>query len=322
MRSNGTKDSGDLTARPSTNMNAGFRFLLAFSLLGATPVFAAKHTGKPSTPMPSVQLRHMIDTTMAKIADITNPKRTFNRTPLTEAQADFTAKALTATPAQQPMYQAAQNVIANLVGAVEEHEKAVANFQYSKNLHGPQDRQNEDITNARRAGNGWANNAKQNKENADSRAALLDKEKFLSNGTIATWSQRVGQIHDAVEQAYASELVAEKQLAMLTPPAPTPAPKAAPKTKEPSAADQYSPVGAWRPDNSGPRRFKINEDNTATGGMHSEFSGTWKWTDQPKRAMTINWVDGLSMDLNFSPDGHTLTGKSSRGLTLIYNRGN
>jgi len=303
------------------NMNAGFRFLLAFSLLGATPIFAAKHSDKPATPMPSVQLRHMIDTTLVKIADITNPKRTFNRTPLTEAQADFTAKAQTAAPAQQPMYQAAQNVIANLVGAVEEHEKAVADFQYSKNLHGPQDRQNEDITNARRAGNGWANNAKQNKENADSRAALLDKEKFLSNGTVATWSQRVGQIHDAVEQAYAAELVAEKQLAMLTPPAATPAPKPAPKTREPSAGEQYSPVGAWRPDNSKPRRFSIKEDNTVTGGMHAEFNGTWKWTDQSKRALTINWADGITMDFSFSGDGRTLTGKSSRGLTLNYTRG-
>jgi len=322
MRFNRTRDSGNLTALPSTNMNAGFRFLLAFCLLGATPIFAATHVNKSSTPMPSVQLRHIIDTTMVKIADITNPKQSFNRTPLTEAQADFTAKAETAPAAQQPMYQAAQNVIANLVGAVEEHEKAAASFQYSKNLHGPQDRQNEDITNARRAGNGWANNAKQNKENADTRAALLDKEKFLSNGSVATWSQRVGQIHDTLEQAYAAELVAEKQLAMLTPSTPPPAPKPVPKPKEPSASDQYSPVGAWRPDNPAPRRFTIKEDNTVTGGMHTEFTGTWKWTDQSKGALTIIWADGVTMDLNFSSNGRVLTGKSSRGLTLNYNRGN
>ena len=63
------------------NMNAELRFLLAVSLLSAAPIFAATHAHKPSTPMPSAQLRHMIDTTMTKIAVITNPKQTFfNRT--------------------------------------------------------------------------------------------------------------------------------------------------------------------------------------------------------------------------------------------------
>ena len=303
------------------NMNARFRFLLAFSLLVATPVFAAKTKGKPSTPMPSVQLRHMIDTTIPKLGNITNPKQIVNQTALSEAQADFAAKAITAPPAQQPMYQAAQTVVANLVGAIEEHNKAVADFHYSQNLHGPQDRQERGYHPTRGApATAGANNAKQNKENADSRAALLDKEKFMSNGTVATWTQRVAQIQEITEQSFAAELVAEKQLAMVAPPVPIPAPNPIPKPRQPSAGEQYSPVGAWRPDH-GARRLTVKDDNTVTGGSHTEFTGTWKWTDQSKGAMTVNWTDGVNMDLNFSADGRSLTGKSSRGLTLNYTRG-
>jgi hypothetical protein len=309
-------------------MNAVFRSLLvlALALLGATPVFAAKSAGKASTPAPSVRLRHLIDNTMPKLGTITNPKQIINEPALTEAQADFAAKAITAPPAQQPMYQAAQNVVANLIGAVEEHNKAVADFHYSKNMHGAQERQNEDISNPQR---GWdagavarANNAKQNKENADSRKELLDKEKFLSNGTVATWTQRVAQIHEIVEQAYTAELVAEKQLAMVTPATPPPAPKPASQPKEPTAAEQYSPVGPWKPDTAGPRFLNLKEDNTVVGGNGGKFTGTWKWTDQSKGALTVTWTDGITMDLNFSTDGRTLTGKSSRGLTLSYTRRN
>jgi hypothetical protein len=305
-------------------MNASLRLILALALFGAAPIFAAKSAGKPSTPAPSVRLRHMIDTTLPKLGNITNPKQTINQTPLTEAQADFTARAITAAPAQQAMYQAAASVVANLIGAVQEHNKAVSDFHYSKNVHGAQDRQNEDISNPQ---HGWdagavarANNAKQNKENADSRKALLDKEKFMSNGTVATWTQRVGQLQEIIEQSYAAELIAEKQMAMVTAPVPAPAPRPA-STPQPSSAQQYSPVGTWQAGNGA--RLLLNEDNTASRGV---ASGTWAWTNQGKGALHITWkksannVEGA--DLNFSADGQTLSGTNSGGIALHFTRGN
>jgi len=313
-------------------MNAGFRFCFTLALLAAAPGFAAKPAGKPSKPMPSAQLRHLIDTTMAKMGDITNPKQTFNRTPLTTAQAEFTAAAQTAPPEKQPMYQSVLNVVANLLGVVEEHNKAVADFENSKSVHGPPDTKDLEISNPQ---HGWdaaavarANKAKEKHVNGDAEKAALDKDQFFSKGAIAAWTKRFGQLHDMVEQSYTAEVVAEKQLAMLTPPSPTPASKPAlkpepnPAPKEPIASVQHSPVGAWKPDNNGPRILSLKEDNTAIGGGHNEFNGAWKWADQSKGALTVTWNDGLTMDLSVSADGRTLSGKSSHGLRLNYTRGN
>jgi hypothetical protein len=205
------------------------------------------------------------------------------------------------------MYQAALNVVTNLVGAVEEHEKAVADYRYSKNLHGKQDREDAKVSNPQR---GWdagalarADNAKQKMENADSRKALLDKEKFMSNGTIASWTQRVGQIHEVVEQSYAAELVAEKQLAMLTPatPPPVPVPKPAPKPAETSAADPYSPAGTWTATKG---TWTVRDDGSFV--TNNGFKGNWQWGDRTKRELDLKWKNGGVGKATFAADGKSL----------------
>ena len=208
---------------------------------------------------------------MRKINDISNAKQPpLDRTSLMVAQAEYTARLQTAPPAQQPMYQAALNVVNSLVAAVEEHEKAVADFHYSKGVHGKQDREDAKISNPQRGVDAGAlaraDNAKQKMENDASLQALLDKEKFMNNGAVALWTQHVGQLHDAVEQTFTTELVAEQKLAMAavaTPP-PVPVPKAKPKPAETSAGDKYSPVGTWKAAKSSYRSAILKEDNTVT----------------------------------------------------------
>jgi len=278
----------------------------------------------PASPEPSAHLRQLIDSTLRKINNISDAKQQpLDRTTLMVAQAEYSAKVQTASPAEQPVYRAALKVVADLVGAVEEHEKAVADYHYSKNLHGKQDREDSKVSNWQR---GWdagaaarADNAKQKMENDASRSALLDKEKFMNNGVAATWQQRVGQLHTIVEQSYTTELVAEQQLAMakLATPAPVPIPKAPPKPAETSSADKYSPVGTWRADKGNPLTLK--DDNTASRG---NINGTWNWTDRSKGALHIAWKNGGSTDLNFPADGHALSGKNSKGAEMNFTRDN
>ena len=309
-------------------MNAGCRFFITLTLLASAPVFAAGPAGKPGKPMPSVRLRHLIDNTMAKLGNITNPKQTFNRTPLTTAQADFTAMAQAAPPAKQPMYQAALNVVATLLAAVDEHTKAVADFENSKGVHGPPDTKDLEISNPQ---HGWdaaavarANKAKEKHVNGDAEKAALDKDQFFSKGAVAAWTKRFGQLHDLVEQSYTTEVVAEKQAAMAAAatPAPNPVPKPEVKVSPKESTAQNSPVGPWKPDRDGPRYLSLKEDGAVIGGKASQYRGAWKWIDQSKGALTVTWTDGLTMDLSISSDGSTLSGKSSHGVHLTYTRGN
>ena len=307
-------------------MYAGIRFLFALILLAATPSFAAK----PAASMPSAQLSHLIDTTMAKMNDITNPKQTFNRTPLTTAQAEFTAMAQTAPPEKQPMYQSALKVVGILLGVVEEHNKAVTDLENSLSVHGPSDTKDLEISNPQ---HGWdkaaaarANKAKEDHVNGGAKKDALNKDQFFSKGALAAWAKRFGDLQGIVAQAYTAEIVAEKQLAMLAPaatPPPPPATKSASKppkekpTKEISASEQNSPVGTWKATNPSNRSATLKEDNTVTGWKRT---GTWKWTDQPRRALAITWSDGLISNVNLSPDGRAMDGKATNGKDVSFTR--
>ena len=304
------------------------RLLLAATalLFISSPAFAAKAAkaaAVPRKPLPSVQLRRLIDSTLPKISNLAGANAVGNRTNLTMAQADFAAEAQAAPVAERAMYQAANGTMAALIGAVDEHDKAVANFHYSKDVHGPQDTKDAEISSTHR---GWgsgrtaeANNAKQNKENADSRKELLEKEKFLSKGSLETWTVRAGQLRAAVEQAYTSELVAEKQMvaarppviAVVKPPAPKPA---EPPKKEASAAEEYSPVGTW----AGPgNNIELREDNTFTRGGGG---GTWAWTNQSKGELDLNYKNrGVSKGV-FSTDGQALEVTPPNGKPLKFSR--
>lgn len=307
------------------------RLLLAATtlLFTASPAFAAKGAKAaetPRKPLPSVQLRRLIDTTLPKINNLAGANAVGNRTNLTMAQANFAAEAQAAPVAEQAMYQAANGAMAALIGAVDEHDKAVANFHYSKDVHGPQDTKDAEISSTHRGvGSGRtaeANNAKQNKENADSHRELLEKEKFLSKGSIEAWTVRAGQLRSAVEQAYTAELVAEKQMvaARMPPPVvavvkpPAPKPVVAPPKKEHSAAEEYSPVGTW----AGPgNNIEMKEDKTFTRGGGG---GTWAWTNQNKGELDLNYKNrGVSKGV-FSTDGQALEVTPPNGKPLKFSR--
>jgi len=282
----------------------------------AVPASAAKGGKAPGAPagpvLPSVKLRHLIDETLPKINGLAGPNAVKDRTALVEVQADYTAKYNLASATDKPMYQAAVVVMNALVGAVDEHDQAVANFRYSKSVHGPQDKKDMDISNTHQ---GWgsgrtaeANNAKENKENSDSHKALLAKEEMMNRGAIEAWTNRAGQIRAAVEQVYANELVVEKQTVALraaavaaTTPAATPPPKPKPQTPtQASAAEQYSPVGTWTGEKS---LWVLNEDGTF---KHGTGGGEWSWKDQSKGALTLKWKNGRESNATFSPDGRSL----------------
>jgi len=322
-------------------MNAGIRLCITLALLAGTPAFAAKPAAKPAGPMPSVRLRHLIDTTMEKMSDISNPKQTFNRTPLTSATAEFTASAQTAPPEKQPMYQAVLKILAILQDVVEEHAKAVTDLANSKSVHGPADTKDLEISNPQHhwdaAAVARANKAKENHVNGEAEKAALEKDNFFSKGALAAWTKRLGLLQDGIEQTYVAELVAEKQLAMAVsatpPPILPPAPKVAPivaskppkekPTKVISASAQYSPVGTWKASNASYRSAILKEDNTVTGGKWADpwkWTGTWKWTDQSKGALTIDWKDGMKSDVIVSPDGQNMTGKNSNGHEATFTR--
>ena len=304
------------------------RLLLAATalLFISSPAFAAKAAkaaAVPRKPLPSVQLRRLIDTTLPKINNLAGANAVGNRTNLTMTQANFAAEAQAAPAAERAMYQAADGAMAALIGAVDEHDKAVANFRYSKGVHGPQDTKDEEISSTHR---GWgsgrtaeANNAKQNKENADSHQELVEKEKFLSKGSIDAWTVRAGQLRAAVEQAFTNELVAEKQMVAARAPVvavvkPAPKPVEPPK-KEHSAAEEYSPVGTW----AGPGNdIEMKEDNTFTRGSGG---GTWAWTNQNKGELDLHYKNrGVSKGV-FSTDGQALEVTPPNGKPQKFSRG-
>lgn len=302
-------------------MKIRFTLLICLTLSNALPVFAAKG-GKASAKsaekaLPSVQLHRLIETTLPKINHLGPKNAVSNRTTLIEAQVNYVAKAQTAPPAEQPMYRAAAGVMNTLILAVDEHDKAVANFHYSKGVHGPQDTKDSEVTNA--VGNGRANNAKQNKENADSRKELLAKEAFMSKGAIDSWTVRAAQLRAGVEQAYAAELMAEKQTVVAAVPPPPPAtktpPKPKPAKKESSAADQYSPAGSWASD--GPP-WVFNEDGTFTNGHGG--GGEWKWKNQSNGELELKWRAGAVRKGTFSANGHSLEVEKQGGQPITLKR--
>jgi len=96
---------------------------------------------------------------------------------------------------------------------------------------------------------------------------------------------------------------------------PPPAPKPAPS--QPASTPQLSPVGTWNSEKGAPLILK--DDGTASRG---NMSGTWKWTDQSKGALSVSWPSGVTVGLTFPAGGGTLSGKNSKGAELNFTRGN
>jgi hypothetical protein len=261
--------------------------------------------------MPSARLRTMIDHTLPGISSLQQAKAPANQGALTEAQAEWTALAQTAPPAEQPVYAAAANVVQMLLAAEEEHTTAVANSKYSKSVHGKQDHQDARIS------NGYA--GKQNQENAQFRKEELQKEQFMNTGAAAEWGTRVETIRTSIEQAYTAELVMEKQTQFAkaaTPPPIPPAPKPKPAPSATSAAVQYSPAGSWV--GARGQQWTLGDDGSFTTPLGDK--GTWQWTDQSKRQIGLHWPKGGDGSAVFSDDGKSLKITNPKGATFPLTR--
>ncbi len=138
----------------------------------------------------------------------------------------------------------------------------------------------------------------------------------MNNGVVSSWTTRYGQLHDMIEQSFTTELVAEKQLAMTAPPTPGPVPPAAKpgSSAQTSAAQQYSPAGAWT---APAGQWKLNEDGTfiAPKGV-----GTWQWSDQGKRELAITWKNGNKGTAVLSADGKGLELTNAGGQVIKMSR--
>jgi hypothetical protein len=291
--------------------------LLGLTLLAWIPLTgqAVKPKNGTGAALPSARLRQMIDNTLPRISSL-NPKQQPNRTALVEVHAQWTALAQTAPAAQQPIYAAAANVAQSLISAVDEHTKAIADFHYSKSVHGAPDKKDLEISNAGQApGTAWANNAKQNKENADSKRAVKEKEEFMNKAAVEEWKVRMTQISTTIEQAYTAELVTEKQAVVARPATPAPAPSPGIVPSPASAAEAYSPVGEW----TAPKgKWTLSDDGKFTAANGGK--GTWQWSDRAKRELDLKWLKLGDGKAAFSVDGRTLEVTLPKGGQVTLTR--
>jgi len=295
--------------------------LFGCAALFSTPLLSQIATPAPDAALPSTHLRQLIDATLPNMSNIASSKPLpIDRTTLMAEQVEYAAKAQTAPRAQQPMYRAALQVVANLAGALAEYEKAVSSYHYSQNLHGRSDRTDAKVSSSQRGSDagasGRGNNEKQKQEDDAQHQSLADKEQNMSNAAVGAWTRRMGQIQAIVQQSYAVELIAEKQLAMVAPvtPPPIPIPKPVLKPVDTSTPLQYSPAGTWK----GPKgSWIVADDGTIKA---PEGAGSWQWADRANRELLLHWQNDTYSKGVFSEDGKTLELKTVNGESAKLTR--
>ena len=303
------------------NMNTIRFILLGCVAFIATPLLSQTATPASDSALPSAHLRQLIDATLPNMYNITGGKPLpIDRTTLMGVQVEYAAKAQTAPRAQQPMYRAALQVVANLAGALAEYEKAVSNYHYSQNLHGKSDRTDAKVSSSQRGSDVDApargNNAKQKEENDAEQQSLADKEQNTSNAVLGAWTRRIGQIQGIVQQSYAVELIAEKQLAMVAPVTPPPIsiPQPVLKPVDTSTPLQNSPAGTW----NGPKgTWTLADDGTI---QLPDGAGSWRWADRTNRELLIHWRNDTYSKGVFSEDGKTLDLRLANGQAAKLTR--
>jgi hypothetical protein len=103
----------------------------------------------------------------------------------------------------------------------------------------------------------------------------------------------------ALSAAFAAALFTAS-LTRACPPPEKPSVPAAPATPVPVV--EATPVGIWAWHNNA-KTVSIHADGTV-GQDHKE--GTWKWIDQTKRTLQIDWVSGWVDKLTIASDGKTM----------------
>jgi hypothetical protein len=131
----------------------------------------------------------------------------------------------------------------------------------------------------------------------------------MSNAALGAWTRRMGQIQGIVQQSYAVELLAERQLAMVAPVTPPPISIAKPVLKpvDTGAQLQYSPAGTW----NGPKgTWTLADDGTV---KLPDGAGSWQWADRTNRELLLHWRNDTYSKGIFSEDGRTLELKLANG---------
>lgn len=180
-----------------------------------TPV-AIIHPADP----PSANLTRFMQAHLAALSDITaagGPASIAYRTDVSLLRAEFQAQATTAPSEKKSTYTAALRACDVLAAAIEEREKAAANYASAQS--GPTTQDVKDVRlSTVRARHGYgkatrANNAKEAAANnqADSNAAFMD------SASLKAWASRAAQLRQQIDSVYAQEVAIEQQASASSP---------------------------------------------------------------------------------------------------------
>lgn len=164
---------------------------------------------------------------IAALSDITpagQPASVAYRTDVSLLRAAFQAQAATAAPEKKATYTAALRACDVLAAAIDEHDKAAAN--YASAQAGPTTEEVKDVrisTVRARRGYGKATRANNAKEAAANNQPD-SKQAFMNSAAFNAWTTRVGQLRQQIDSAYAQAIAIEQQAAASSTPAPAASP--------------------------------------------------------------------------------------------------
>lgn len=209
----------------ATNSEAGRR--------GRRQRAAAEASLGPTAPLvnpadpPSANLTRFLQAHIAALTDITPEGESgsvYYRTGVSLLRAAFQSQSSTAPPEKKPTYTAALRACDVLGGAIDERDKAAADYASAQAGSSPQDIKDVRISTVpARHGYGKAtraNNAKEESANTQPDA----NQSFMNSAALTAWTTRVAQLRQQIDAAYAQE-VATEQAAPSTSATPTASPQ-------------------------------------------------------------------------------------------------
>ncbi len=194
---------------------------------------AAEASLGPTAPLinpadsPSANLTRFLQAHIAALTDITPEGESgsvYYRTGVSLLRAAFQSQSSTVPPEKKATYTAALRACDALGGAIDERDKAAANYASSQTGTSPQDVKDVRISTMRaRHGYGKATQANNEKEAAANNQPDTNQS-FMNSAALTAWTTRVAQLRQQIDAAYAEEIATE-QVALSASATPTPSPQ-------------------------------------------------------------------------------------------------
>jgi len=180
----------------------------------------------PADP-PSANLTRFMQAHLAALSDITaagGPASIAYRTDVSLLRAAFQAQATSAPSEKKSTYVAALRACDVLTAALEERDKAAANYAAAQSGPSSQDVKDVRLSTVRaRHGYGKATRANDAKETAANNQADPNAA-FMNSASVNAWTTRVAQLRQQIDSVYAQEIAIEQQ-ASVSSPTPTGSPR-------------------------------------------------------------------------------------------------